>query len=83
MYSLIAQGTGDKLKGYEEELKGKILRKPDVVQHGHDLRTGELKRKQLEADVRYSMQRYLFYSNPHSLLVYESTNLEVCVRGDD
>ena len=55
MNSLIAQGTGDKLKGYEEELKGKILRKPDVVQHGHDLRTGELKRKQLEADVRHSM----------------------------
>ena len=69
MNSLIAQGTGDKLKGYEEELKGKILRKPDIAQHGHDLRTGELKRKQLEADVRHSMQRYLFYSNPHPLLV--------------
>ncbi|KAI0729200.1 hypothetical protein C8Q72DRAFT_778626 [Fomitopsis betulina] len=38
--------TGDKIEGYKEELKGKILRKPDVVQHGHDLRTGELKRRE-------------------------------------
>lgn len=27
-------------------MKGKILRKPDVAQHGHDLRTGELKRRE-------------------------------------
>jgi hypothetical protein len=34
-----------------EELKGKILRKPDVVEHGHDRRTGELQRKEQEKDV--------------------------------
>ncbi|KAH9829911.1 uncharacterized protein C8Q71DRAFT_818278 [Rhodofomes roseus] len=44
--------TGEKFEGYKEELKGKVLRKPDVVQHGHDLRTGELKRReQAEDDV--------------------------------
>ncbi|KAI0646320.1 hypothetical protein C8Q79DRAFT_661102 [Trametes meyenii] len=42
--------TGDKLTGYKEEVKGKILRKPDLVEHGRELRTGELKKKQQEED---------------------------------
>ncbi|KAH9925832.1 uncharacterized protein B0H18DRAFT_841917, partial [Fomitopsis serialis] len=42
--------TGDKLAGYKDELKGKVLRKPDVAQHGHDLRTGELKRREQAQD---------------------------------
>ncbi|KAI0715018.1 hypothetical protein C8Q76DRAFT_444332 [Earliella scabrosa] len=42
--------TEDKLAGYKEELKGTILHKPDLVQHGHDLRTGDLKRKQEATD---------------------------------
>ncbi|EIW75715.1 hypothetical protein CONPUDRAFT_65499, partial [Coniophora puteana RWD-64-598 SS2] len=41
---------GDKMTGLQEEIKGKVLRKPDVAQHGHDLRTGELKRRQREQD---------------------------------
>ncbi|KAJ8475265.1 hypothetical protein ONZ51_g6662 [Trametes cubensis] len=40
--------TGDKIAGLKEEMKGKILRKPDVVEHGRELRTGELKKKQQE-----------------------------------
>ena len=44
------QSTGDKLEGLKEELKGKIMHEPDLVQHGHDLRTGELKRKAFEDD---------------------------------
>ncbi|KAH9908242.1 uncharacterized protein B0H18DRAFT_1075866 [Fomitopsis serialis] len=44
------QTTGDKLSGYKDELKGKVLRKPDVAQHGHDLRTGELKRREQAQD---------------------------------
>ncbi|EMD36282.1 hypothetical protein CERSUDRAFT_74298 [Gelatoporia subvermispora B] len=40
--------TGDKFEGYKTELKGKILKKPDLVQHGHEMRTGELKKKALE-----------------------------------
>ncbi|KAI0653919.1 hypothetical protein C8Q70DRAFT_926767, partial [Cubamyces menziesii] len=40
--------TGDKITGLKEELKGKILHKPDVVEHGRELRTGELKKKQQE-----------------------------------
>ncbi|CDO70104.1 hypothetical protein BN946_scf184806.g31 [Trametes cinnabarina] len=42
--------TGDKIEGLKEEVKGKILRKPDVVEHGRELRTGELKKKQQEND---------------------------------
>ncbi|KAH7914324.1 hypothetical protein BJ138DRAFT_1000304 [Hygrophoropsis aurantiaca] len=43
-------GTGfvDKIGGLQEELKGKMLKKPDVAQHGHDRRTGELKKKEKE-----------------------------------
>ncbi|KAI9063625.1 hypothetical protein FKP32DRAFT_686550 [Trametes sanguinea] len=40
--------TGDKLTGLKEEVKGKILRKPDVVEHGRELRTGEIKKKEQE-----------------------------------
>jgi len=45
-------GTGfvDKIGGLQEELKGKMLKKPDVAQHGHDRRTGELKKKEKEMD---------------------------------
>ncbi|KAI0330333.1 hypothetical protein GY45DRAFT_1323892 [Cubamyces sp. BRFM 1775] len=40
--------TGDKITGLKDEVKGKILRKPDVVEHGREMRTGELKKKQQE-----------------------------------
>ncbi|EJF67162.1 hypothetical protein DICSQDRAFT_47591 [Dichomitus squalens LYAD-421 SS1] len=43
-------GTSDKLQGFQEEVKGKVLRKPDLVQHGHEMRTGQLKKKQLQDD---------------------------------
>ncbi|KAH9920235.1 uncharacterized protein BXZ73DRAFT_80179 [Epithele typhae] len=42
--------TGEKVDGWKEEMKGKILRKPEVVQHGHDLRTGAVKKQQMEDD---------------------------------
>ncbi|KAJ8582421.1 hypothetical protein M405DRAFT_800332 [Rhizopogon salebrosus TDB-379] len=45
-------GLGDKIIGLEEEIKGKVLRKPDLVEHGRERRTGELKKKELEADAR-------------------------------
>ncbi|CAL1710872.1 unnamed protein product [Somion occarium] len=41
---------GDKLAGWKEELAGKITRNPDKVHHGHDLRTGELKKKEQEEE---------------------------------
>lgn len=40
----------DKVTGYKEELIGKLFHNPQKAQHGHDLRTGELKRKELEED---------------------------------
>ncbi|KAI8970914.1 hypothetical protein BD414DRAFT_501589 [Trametes punicea] len=40
--------TGDKLMGLKDEMKGKVLRKPDLVEHGREMRTGELKKKQQE-----------------------------------
>ncbi|PIL31460.1 hypothetical protein GSI_06161 [Ganoderma sinense ZZ0214-1] len=53
-------GTSDKLQGLKEEFKGKVLRKPELVQHGRDLRTGELKRKEMEADVGLSIVTLCF-----------------------
>lgn len=46
------QGVGEKLGGFTEEVKGKVLKKPEAVQHGHDRRTGELKKKEEDAAVR-------------------------------
>lgn len=49
---MMIQGVGEKLGGLTEEVKGKVLKKPEVVQHGHDRRTGELKKKEEDAAVR-------------------------------
>lgn len=38
----------EKVAGLKEEIKGKILRKPELVQHGHDRRTGRLAKKARE-----------------------------------
>ncbi|RDX51897.1 hypothetical protein OH76DRAFT_1400796 [Lentinus brumalis] len=42
--------TGDKITGYKEELKGKLFHKPELVQHGHEMRTGALKNNAMEED---------------------------------
>jgi len=42
--------AGDKIQGYKEEIAGKITRNHDKVQHGKEMRTGELKKKQHEHD---------------------------------
>jgi hypothetical protein len=44
----VLKGFGDKFEGFKEEMKGKVTRNPDLVQHGHDMRTGVLKQKELE-----------------------------------
>lgn len=50
-YGVQQQATAyDKLEGLKEEIKGKVTRNPDKVQHGKEMRTGELKRKQHEQD---------------------------------
>ncbi|KAH9481710.1 hypothetical protein JR316_0006237 [Psilocybe cubensis] len=38
---------GDKIQGLKEELKGKVTRNPDLVQHGKDVKSGEERRKDL------------------------------------
>jgi hypothetical protein len=45
-------GLGDKFDGFKEQLKGKMTGNQDLVQHGKELQTGELKKKQLEGGVR-------------------------------
>jgi len=42
-------GGGDKITGFKEEFIGKITGNHDKFQHGHDMRTGELKRREREA----------------------------------
>ncbi|KAF7973363.1 hypothetical protein HWV62_15541 [Athelia sp. TMB] len=41
-------GTGEKIGGKLEELKGKILKKPEVAEHGHLRQTGELQEREQE-----------------------------------
>ncbi|KAH7890438.1 hypothetical protein F5I97DRAFT_1782375, partial [Phlebopus sp. FC_14] len=41
-------GFGETLAGLQEQIKGKILRKPELVEHGRERRTGELKKKERE-----------------------------------
>ncbi|GAA5852985.1 hypothetical protein JCM8547_004757 [Rhodosporidiobolus lusitaniae] len=44
-------GLGDKLKGKEEQIKGKLTKNPDLVEHGKELADGSLARKERESDL--------------------------------
>ena len=44
----MTQGLGDKVRGLAEEVKGKVLGRPGLVEHGRERRTGELMRKERE-----------------------------------
>ncbi|KAJ4478613.1 hypothetical protein C8J55DRAFT_399473, partial [Lentinula edodes] len=43
----------DKLSGLKEELKGKVTKNPGLVEHGKEMKTGELKRREQEDDVSF------------------------------
>ncbi|OCH89182.1 hypothetical protein OBBRIDRAFT_778895 [Obba rivulosa] len=43
--------TGDKLEGMVNEMKGKMIRDPELVEYGREMRTGELKERQKEDDM--------------------------------
>jgi hypothetical protein len=43
-------GLGEKLGGLQEEIKGKITKNPELVQHGRERRMGILKEKEQEQD---------------------------------
>ena len=40
------QTIADKIKGFEEEIKGKITKKPELVEQGRKRMSGELKREE-------------------------------------
>ncbi|KAJ4467110.1 hypothetical protein C8R41DRAFT_871485 [Lentinula lateritia] len=42
---------GDKLTGLKEELKGKVTKNPGLVEHGKEMKSGELKKKEEEEDM--------------------------------
>lgn len=70
---------GEKLGGLTEEVKGKVLKKPEVVQHGHDRRTGQLKKKEEDAAVRIASMLSLWKFSvictvAHSLSVLQNSN---------
>ncbi|KAI9566127.1 hypothetical protein HD554DRAFT_2119585 [Boletus coccyginus] len=44
----LGPGFGDQVGGIVEEIKGKIVGKPEVAEHGRERRTGELMRKERE-----------------------------------
>lgn len=39
---------GDRIKGFKEQIKGTILRKPELKETGKERMTGELKKKEKE-----------------------------------
>jgi hypothetical protein len=41
---------GDKFEGVKEEVVGKLTRNHDKAEHGKEMRTGELKRKEKEKE---------------------------------
>lgn len=43
-------GIADQVTGKVEEIKGKILKKPELVEHGHKVGTGELAREELKKE---------------------------------
>ncbi|KAJ7176677.1 hypothetical protein C8R46DRAFT_1076990 [Mycena filopes] len=44
-------GFLDKVTGIKEEIKGKVTKNPEMVATGHERMTGDLKKKELEADL--------------------------------
>lgn len=44
------QTAGDKIQGLKEQIAGKLTHNPEKAEHGKQMRTGELKRKQKEQD---------------------------------
>lgn len=53
LISIIPQTAIEKFEGLKEQLVGKVTHNADKAEHGRELRTGELKRKQQqENDVR-------------------------------
>lgn len=51
-YGFAEQGLGDKFDGFKEQIKGKVTRNPDLVQHGKEQASGQLKKKEHEGGVR-------------------------------
>jgi len=43
-------GIGAKITGFKEQMKGKILRKPELVEKGHERVTGEFQQKEKEKE---------------------------------
>ncbi|KAJ3912864.1 hypothetical protein F5877DRAFT_72040 [Lentinula edodes] len=41
----------DKLSGLKEELKGKVTKNPQMVEHGKEMKTGEVKRREQQEDM--------------------------------
>ncbi|KAI0067086.1 hypothetical protein BV25DRAFT_1774580, partial [Artomyces pyxidatus] len=41
-------GFSEQLQGVKEQIKGKLTHKPDLVEHGRERRTGELKHREQE-----------------------------------
>lgn len=66
----------DKVSGLKEEVVGKVKKDPSKVQHGKQMRTGELKRKQQEeGDVRIC--------SPHMFVFRVLTALSCCKVNDN
>ncbi|KAG6916989.1 hypothetical protein DXG01_004333 [Tephrocybe rancida] len=42
---------GDKIKGYEEEIKGRLTHNSKLTEHGKEVASGEVKRKEHEQDL--------------------------------
>ncbi|KAF5342239.1 hypothetical protein D9611_001928 [Ephemerocybe angulata] len=45
---------GEKFEGLKEEVKGKIRRNPEEIEHGKEMVSGELKRRERDEDMKSS-----------------------------
>ncbi|KAG6831557.1 hypothetical protein H0H92_009476 [Tricholoma furcatifolium] len=45
---------GERIKGYEEEVKGHLTHDPALTEHGKQLASGEIRRKEREQDMNES-----------------------------
>jgi len=74
--------TSDKFTGFKEEIVGGVKRDQELKQHGHDLRTGEIKRRE-EAESQYPANPEEKQPQPPSYTQSMDSQRGVLTEGDE
>jgi len=62
----VSQTIQEKITGLKEELKGKAKHNPELVKHGHEIRSGENKRKKITGEVKFIYYPISIQSSSHA-----------------